>query len=119
MQSRQVELLTMAMLDYIRKELDRLYWNKNQKEMVSPFDNTGAEPYSNSYMTIRSYNWNGNDKPNFETENMKVSWYKHSNRGVVVSFKEGLDPLATIAETLQKSVQSLEEDFQDDEQGYS
>lgn len=49
--STTMELLVRAMLDFIRKELDRHYWNQNQKEMISPFDNTGEE-YSNDYMTV-------------------------------------------------------------------
>lgn len=107
-------LLTKAMLDKINSELSRCYWNKNQKQLVSPFDNTG-ESYKNNYMSVSAYNWNEKDedlKPNFETENMLVYWYKHSNRGVIVYFKNNIeDPYKVIANTLLHCVNSIREDF--------
>lgn len=45
--------LIRAVLDKIRKELDRLYWNKYQEEMDNPFDNTGGE-YVNSTFQVHS-----------------------------------------------------------------
>ena len=41
----------------IKNELDRLYWNKNQKEMDSPFENTG-ETYKNKTFKVCAYKWN-------------------------------------------------------------
>lgn len=73
-----------AALDKIRKELDRCYWNKNQKEMSSPFDNTGEE-YSNNIFSVYAYYWGDDElqlRPNFIYKDLKVFWYKHSNRGV-------------------------------------
>ena len=80
----------------IRAELDRLYWNKNQEEMVSPFDNTG-ESYSNPTFTIRAYDWNldGEDEneipPNFEYKGFKLWWYKHIGRGMTAKCDEIVD----------------------------
>lgn len=112
-----MELLVRAMLDFIRKELDRHYWNQNHKEMISPFDNTGEE-YSNDYMTVRAYNWHDvmedgdQHRPNFEAGYMRCYWYKHSNRGLVVEFEEGgHNSYDTVAETLQKCIESIEKDF--------
>lgn len=80
-------VLFIAILDYIRKEMNRLYWNKYQKEMESPFDNTGAA-YANSTFSVRAYNWDDteelNNEPNFKYKDIEITWYKHSNRGVVV-----------------------------------
>ena len=74
--------LIKAALNEIRRELDRLYWNKYQKIMNSPFDNTG-EKYANETFLVQAYNWNEDeDLPNFKYRGLSVYWYKHSNRGV-------------------------------------
>ena len=70
-----------AALNVIRDELDRLYWNKNQKDINSPFDNTG-ETYSNKAFVVRAYSWEDNNLPNFEYKDLRCYWYKHSNRGL-------------------------------------
>lgn len=44
--NEKYELLLDAVLQKIRNELDRCYFNKYQQEMKSPFDNT-AETYKN------------------------------------------------------------------------
>lgn len=107
----KINLMTRAMLDFIEKELSREYWNLYQKEIESPFGNTG-NTYSNDYFTVRAYNWNEDlSEFNFETDKMKVSWYKHSNRCVQVYFKEGVKPYKTIAATLSNCVKSIEKDF--------
>lgn len=84
------DLLIQAVLDRIRKEMDRLYWNKNQKEMESPFDNTG-QVYSDETFEVRAYYW-GDDElqhslPNFVYKDFKCYWYKHSNRGLSWYYK--------------------------------
>ena len=78
------ELLIQGALNKIRTEMDRLYWNKYQKIMSSPFDNTG-EIYENKVFKVRAYCWNEDTPewflPNFEYKDLKCYWYKHSNRG--------------------------------------
>lgn len=107
----KIILMTRAMLDFIEKELSREYWNLYQKEIESPFSNTG-NTYNNDYFIVRAYNWDEDlSEFNFETDKMKVSWYKHSNRGVQVYFKEGAKPYKTISTTLSKCVKSIEKDF--------
>lgn len=64
-------------LRLIELELVRCYWNKNQKDMESPFRNTGAH-YSNGVFTVRS----NSEGPNFEYRGLKVWWYKHVGRGL-------------------------------------
>ena len=72
-----------AALDKISTEMRRLYWNKYHKEWDTPFYNTG-ESYSNDVFSVASYNWDSNQKPNFVYKDIKVWWYKHSNRGTYI-----------------------------------
>lgn len=80
-----MEDLIKAVLDAIDKELARCYWNKNQKNINSPFANTG-KTYSNDFFTVRAYDWNDDEneeaKPNFESKLLKCWWYKHAHRGL-------------------------------------
>lgn len=105
------EALIRGLLNVIKNELDRNYWNKNQREMESPFDNTGAPDFVTDYMTIRSYNWNENELPNLDTDRLKVFWYKHSGRGVMamVKTKENIGDL--LAEVLNNSIESINQNF--------
>ena len=103
-----------AALNSIRKEIDRCYWNANQKEMTSPFDNTGAPDFSTDYFTVRSYNWGEEEvqKPNFETNTINVYWYKHSNRGVSATINsERTDYAELIAEMLNQSLEGILDTF--------
>ena len=103
-------LLTKAMLDKIEKELTRCYWNKYQKELISPFNNT-SEHYSNDYLSIIAYNWDEHSELTFETEHMRVYWYKYSNRSVEVYFSNSNNHYETIAKTLLESINSIKRDF--------
>ena len=102
-------VLLQAVLDKIRKELNRCYWNKNQKEMNSPFDNTG-QIYENDVFTVRAYNWDTNIKPNFEYGDLKIWWYKHSNR---CTYAECVDRLTfdDLTQMLQECMRSIQDDF--------
>lgn len=105
--------LVVSVLDKIRKEMDRLYWNKYQKEMNSPFDNSGEE-YSNNTFTVRSYYWGDEpdrvDLPNFEYDGIKVYWYKHSNRGTTIYTDKDLT-IDYLSVMLNRCIESLREDF--------
>ena len=105
------EYLVRGMLHMLRSELDRLYWNKNQAEMVSPFDNTGAPDFSTDYLTIRSYNWDENTLPNFDTDSVKIFWYKHSNRGVFAMVKNSDNIGEVLANVLNDSIESINLEF--------
>lgn len=78
-----MEYLIMAALAEIERQMGRLYWNKNQKEMVSPFENTGEE-YKNDTFFVRAYNWNDDDDGgcNFKYKDLSIWWYKHYRRGI-------------------------------------
>lgn len=97
----------IANLNRIRSELDRLYWNENQAEMTSPFDNTGAPDFSTNYFTVRSYNWDENTAPNFECANLRVYWYKHSNRGISAQIQSAENIAEQLVNILNDSLTSL------------
>lgn len=82
------EQLLISVFDRIESELLRLYDNKYQKPMDSPFRNTGNE-YSNNTFSVRAYYWGDDEecqcKPNFKYKDFEAYWYKHSHRGL--SFK--------------------------------
>lgn len=105
------KLLIKGILMTIKAELDRNYWNVNQKEMVSPFENSGAHDFTTNYLTIRSYNWGGNYLPNLDTDQLKVFWYKHSNRGIEAIVKNDDNIGDVLADVLNNSVQSIIEYF--------
>jgi hypothetical protein len=91
----------------VRSELDRLYWNKYQKEMDSPFDNVGADDFETEYLTIRTYNWYGNHLPNFDTDQLKVFWYKHSGRGLTIMARDVENADKILLDVLNKSIESI------------
>ena len=107
--------LMVAVLDKIRKEMNRLYWNKYQKEMRSPFDNTG-EQYSNDVFTVRAYYWGDDEteeeKPNFEWGPIRIFWYKYCGRGMEIRTKMGFDTPAVYGIMLEKCMEALKEDFE-------
>lgn len=110
-------LLIKAVLNEIRKELDRLYWNKYHQEMSSPFDNTG-NVYSNDVFTVRAYYW-GDDwsealKPNFRYKDFRVYWYKHSNRGVEVKYDKPITA-EFLSQMLDDCFAAMRDDFYEDE----
>lgn len=114
---RKWDSLMNAVLRRIRDELDRLYWNKHQEKMESPFDNTGAE-YSNDVFSVRAYNWDDDaeEKPNFECGPIKVYWYKHEGRGNTIKTKMGYDTPAIYAIMLEKCIEALRKDFGEEEE---
>ena len=102
--------LIRSILNEIRRELDRLCWNKYQKEMDSPFDNTGSE-YKNSTFIVRAYDWGYNNYlPNFEYPGINVYWYKHSRRGLTAYTDDDLT-LDYLTNMLNDCIASLRKDF--------
>ena len=99
----------MATLNFIEKELERVYWNSHQKSMPdNPFSNTGGDLKTEN-ITIRAYNWEQNDKPNFETDNIQIWWYKHSNRGVYAKIFGDTSDLQDI---LTDAIEKADKDFE-------
>lgn len=115
--NEKYELLISAILDKIESELSRCYWNKYQKEMLSPFKNTG-EIYSNNTFTVRAFYWGEDEEyanlPNFEYEGLEVRWYKHSGRGLTWRYKGGVQaaiPADFLATMLKKCFDAIQKDF--------
>lgn len=109
------ELLVRAMLLYINKELEVNYWNKYQKQIDSPFENTGNS-YSNDYMKVTAYSWEldeeKEEEPNFEVEHMQLFWYKHCFRGLEIYVEPGYDSTDAIVDILEKCIVSIKKDFE-------
>ena len=104
----------IAALDSIRKELDRLYYNKNQKEMHSPFDNT-SESYENCTFQVHAYYWGDDEelihRPNFKYGNLKVYWYKNCGRGTYAVVEGKPLTIEDIEEMIKECFKALRKDF--------
>lgn len=111
-----MKLAISSMLDKIEKELNIQYWNKNQKELISPFKNTGTN-FETDFFKVRAYNWDFDSEnlPNFETEFLKVWWYKHSNRELEYKFKYGYESYTTLAYILANSLKSIDKYFKEND----
>jgi len=112
-----VEDLIKAMLNYIDDELRRLYWNKFQEEIDSPFQNTGNS-YMNDTFYVRAYYWGDDEdkirQPNFQYKKFKCYWYKHSMRGLEWEYKgERNCYISTdfLSKMLEDIIRSLRVDF--------
>lgn len=105
--------LIRAVLDAIRKEMDRLYWNKYQKVMDSPFDNTG-EAYKNETFSVSAYDWDDDSEPNFTYKGFEVYWYKHSNR-CVCAWCDCHITTKYLSKMLNDCIESLRKDFGEDD----
>ena len=112
---QRYEDLMLAVLMRIESELERLYWNKNQKRINSPFLNTG-ERYSNDTFTVRAYYWGDDEEfeclPNFEYNNgqVKIWWYKHYGRCMEWKFQKPMT-VEYLANMLNDCIISLRKDF--------
>lgn len=107
------EYMLRAMLNMIESEMTRLYWNQNQKEIISPFSNSG-ELFQNEYVTIRAYNWDENELPNFDTDQLKIFWYKHSNRGLYALSTPNGNIDEILVNVLNNTIQSLKETYNEE-----
>ena len=104
--------LLKAVLNAIRDELERVYWNNNQKEIKDPFSNTGGK-YENNTFRVEAYNWNDDEEQeyNFKWQDFKVSWYKHMGRGMSMNRKISPDELNEMLQHCLKSIQSEEKEL--------
>jgi len=110
-----MEQLITAILDNIDAELRWCYWNKNQKELNSPFGNTGTT-YSNEKFTVRAYSWGDSEdteKPNFESDFIICTWYKHSHNALEYKFTEDKRPtLEQLNTFLNECIAAIRKDFE-------
>ena len=100
----------------IQRELLRCYWNKNQKEMDSPFKNTGNY-YSCKTFLVQAYTWDEDNNNNFvyvDKENPERSliayWYKYLGRGDYIQVPESWE-MSNLSEMMNKCIKAIREDF--------
>ncbi len=110
-------ILLEAALEKIESEMGRLYWNKNQEHMSSPFRNTGEE-YTNDTFQVRAYYWGDKEEvellPNFVYKDLSVWWYKHCGRGLEWLYEDkrnGVIPSEFLDEMIEDCVESLSIDW--------
>ena len=69
-----------ACLDYLRKEMDRVWWNVHQEEREE------YEAHSFGELEWRPYYWGDDEdeavKPNLAFAGVEIRWYKHPGRGL-------------------------------------
>ena len=112
----KITYVVIAVIREIERELQRCYWNKYQKEINSPFANTG-ETYKNDVMSVEAYQWNiddewnANEHPNFQYKGLKIHWYKYLGRGVSITCDEELT-LDYLSNMLYDCKQSIINDFE-------
>lgn len=105
---QQAEVV-LAVLLKINRELERCYWNANQKQLHSPFENSG-ERYHNDTFDVRAYYWGDDEeeqqKPNFQYKDLECFWYKYATRGFVCYCDQEvtMDYLATMLEDCKYAI---------------
>lgn len=79
----EVPEIWVAALSAIREELDRIMWNREQREYSSPFGNTGSS-FECPTFRVEAYDWDDErEQPfNFKWRNVEISWYKYLGRGM-------------------------------------
>lgn len=90
------EVLKAAIL-MISRELKRVMWNIHQKELDSPFENTGASWECDTF-AVEAYSWDDKyEQPyNFKYKDIEVSWYKYFGRGMSVNRNVTPDEVSTM-----------------------
>ena len=108
--------VVVSVLMRIEDELLRCYWNKFQKEMESPFRNTGAR-YDCGVFIVRAYNWKGDSGKNFVYKDkdfpqgsLRAEWYKHLGRGDYVEVPEDWN-MAYLPYMLYRCTKAIRKDF--------
>jgi len=74
-----------ALIEYLLNEIERVYWNKNQKEW-NRIDNPKIKGIS-----YRPYYWGDSEKeqelPNLKIGKQEIRWYKHPGRSQTCSIE--------------------------------
>lgn len=114
--------VVVAVLRAIEEELLRCYWNKNNKEMESPFCNTGNS-YTCDVFSVRAYSWDNDNGKNFVyadrhllQSSLIAEWYKHLGRGDYVEVPENWK-MEYLADMLKRCKDAIKEDFGEDQNG--
>ena len=103
-----------AALTFIRHRLDTVLWNRLQKEVESPFGNTGSR-FDTDGLSIHSYSWSDDDQPyNFKCGDVEVSWYKYLGRGMSANADYSPSDVSSVLSTalsILDRVDNGEQDF--------
>lgn len=100
-----------AMLEHIRKEVNRVEWNNRQKEF-DPFGNTGQE-YKNEAFEVQAYSWDeSKEQPyNFKWKDFEVSWYKYLGRGMSMNRETTPDEMSQMLTDCLEATRALEKEL--------
>ena len=102
--------VVVTVLTNIKDVLRTYFLIKFDKDMYSPFDNTGAK-YSCDAFTVRAYDWNFDDVDNFVYEGgLKAKWYKYLGRGDEVYVPDDWTAVK-LQQMYLDCVQSIRKDF--------
>lgn len=101
-----------AALNAIRHDLDRVMWNREQKEYDSPFGNTGNS-FSNDTFEAIAYSWSDDEQPyNFAWRDVRISWYKYLGRGMSMNRAVTPDEAAGMLDDCLASLRAFDEETQ-------
>lgn len=107
-----------ACMNEINCEICRLFWNENQMEYDTPFENTGNK-YDNDTFSVRAYYWGDDDSlirlPNFKYKDLEVRWYKHYRRCLIAQ-KDSDISLDFLADMVNDCILSLRRDFGEEDE---
>lgn len=111
-QEHEVPEIMEAVLNAIRDEYDRVYWNINQRECPSPFGNHGpGANLKTDVFEVCAYDWGGDEQPfNFAWRDLRISWYKYCGRGMSANMDISPDLAAQCLVECLASVRALEPD---------
>lgn len=82
------EKYLVALLRDIARELERVMWNRTQKEYANPFENSGnVDGFKNDIFEVHAFDWNedSDQQYNFKYKDVEISWYKYLGRDVSIN----------------------------------
>lgn len=96
----KVSNIMLAALREIENQYDRVFWNITQKEVHSPFGNTG-ERFSCDVFEVQAYEWNEDDEQlyNFKWNDIEIRWYKYLGRGMYQNRLTSNDEIAKMIDS--------------------
>lgn len=110
----EVPKIMTAALTSISYELERVYWNRHQKDIACPFGNNGSQDnYDSDVFSVHAYSWNEDEEQpwNFKFGDIEISWYKRCGRGMSSNKKITPDMASDILVACLEHLRSTEEKF--------
>lgn len=99
-----------AALAMIREELDRVMWNRDQREYASPFGNTG-NTFDCSAFSAHAYSWSDEEQPwNFKCGPIEISWYKYLGRGMSANMEITPDMSSDMLDKCLKELRNMDDE---------